>query len=454
MKTATLESPHILVVTPDVLGAKMAGPAIRSWEISHAVCDFAEVRLVSTQGATLNSTRFEVLEADDAQLHQHVDWADIVIFQGHILASHPWVAATDVILVADVYDPMHLEALEQGKELAPPDRSFFVTETTEVLNTQLERADFMLCASEKQRDFWLGQLAGVGRVNMITYDADPSLRSLIDVAPFGLSSSPPQRTRSAIKGVIPGIESDDHVILWGGGIYNWFDPCTLIHAIAEVVKTRPKVKLFFLGVTHPNPLVPRMREATAAMQLSDELGLTGKSVFFNDEWVAYEDRANYLLDADLGVSTHFDHVETALSFRTRILDYLWASLPIVATTGDTFAQIIDTHGLGRTVPPEDPAATAAAITELLYGNERAEVSARVEEFARTMTWDHALEPLVAFCRNPKHAADYPTLQPSMRRLEITHLKNVISQMESSSSWKLTRPLRKLVAMMRPTLSGK
>ena len=38
----------------------------------------------------------------------------------------------------------------------------------------------------------------------------------------------------------------------------------------------------------------------------------------------YDERADYLLDADVGVSTHFPHIETEFSFRTRILDYLWA----------------------------------------------------------------------------------------------------------------------------------
>ncbi len=56
-------------------------------------------------------------------------------------------------------------------------------------------------------------------------------------------------------------------------------------------------------------------------------GALGTSVFFNPDWVAYEDRGDYLLEADAGVSTHFAHIETEFAFRTRILDYLWAGLP-------------------------------------------------------------------------------------------------------------------------------
>ncbi len=52
-------------------------------------------------------------------------------------------------------------------------------------------------------------------------------------------------------------------------------------------------------------------------------------MFFNDGWVEYAQRQNFLLEATLGVTTHFDSAETRFSFRTRALDYLWAALPVV-----------------------------------------------------------------------------------------------------------------------------
>ena len=62
----------------------------------------------------------------------------------------------------------------------------------------------------------------------VVFDADPGLDSLIDIVPFGISDHPPERTGPGIRGVIPGIGADDAVILWGGGVYNWFDPLTLL----------------------------------------------------------------------------------------------------------------------------------------------------------------------------------------------------------------------------------
>ena len=50
------------------------------------------------------------------------------------------------------------------------------------------------------------------------------------------------------------------------------------------------------------------------------------------------------MEADVGVSLHLEHLETTYSFRTRMLDYLWAGLPIVASAGDGFAEIISRRG--------------------------------------------------------------------------------------------------------------
>jgi glycosyltransferase involved in cell wall biosynthesis len=188
-----------------------------------------------------------------------------------------------------------------------------------------------------------------------------------------------------------------------------------------------------------------MRMAGETMALAEELGLTGTHVFFNTDWVDYEDRANYLLDADLGVSTHFEHVETAFSFRTRILDYLWAGLPIVATDGDTFAGIIREHRLGEVVPPEDVDALAGAIEAVLYGEDRADIGARVSEFGRTFTWSHTLQPLVEFCRAPRHAADR-----ARRRSPVgKEARRSVGRLRHTVFWKYTEGFRQFVRRVIP-----
>ena len=96
----------------------------------------------------------------------------------------------------------------------------------------LATGDAFVCASEKQRDFWLGALRARGRLDRALYERDPSLRTLIDVVPFGIDPEPPE-PGPAIRGVVPGIGADDRILLWPGGIWNWFDPLTVIRAVAR-----------------------------------------------------------------------------------------------------------------------------------------------------------------------------------------------------------------------------
>jgi glycosyltransferase involved in cell wall biosynthesis len=398
---------RILIVTDDVLTHRMAGPAIRAWQIAEALAPAHDVVLATTSPTCERSSpAFGVEAADQARFAELERWCTVVVFQGYVLNHAPVLASSDKVMVVDLYDPLHLEALELNAGRPEPERSVNLASSVRVLGQQMARGDFFVCASEKQRDLWLGFLSAAGRVNPANYQADPALRRLIDVVAFGLPDHPPQATRRALKGVVEGIGPDDEVILWGGGVYDWFDPLTAIRAVDRVRRERPGVRLFFLGVRHPNPAIEESKVLVEARALAAELGLAGTHVIFNEDWVAYEDRPNYLLDADVAISLHIEHVEAAYSFRTRILDYMWAGLPIVATRGDTFADLIARHDLGRVVPGGDVEAVAAALIELLAdGQRRAACRARALEVAQRFVWSEVLRPLVAFCADPSPAAD-------------------------------------------------
>src|SRR5439155_13115005 len=117
-----------------------------------------------------------------------------------------------------MYDPMHLDQLKKGKDDTNEQRALDLAGITKVINNQLERGDFFLCASERQRHFWLGHLAALGRLTPSMYDADPTTRSLLAVAPFGLPGKPPRRTGSPIRGRLGEVGPNDKVIIWAGGV--------------------------------------------------------------------------------------------------------------------------------------------------------------------------------------------------------------------------------------------
>lgn len=101
-------------------------------------------------------------------------------------------------------------------------------------------------------------------------------------------------------GVYPGIAENDKILIWAGGIYNWFDTETLIMAVADLSQRRDSVRLFFQGTKHPNPAVPEMSVVAQSRSLAQACNILDKYVFFNDTWVDYDDRQNYLLESDAG----------------------------------------------------------------------------------------------------------------------------------------------------------
>jgi hypothetical protein len=225
----------------------------------------------------------------------------------------------------------------------------------------------------------------------------------------------------------------------------------------------PTVRVYFLGTKHPNPDVGEMRMTVEVFELAEELGLVDTHVFFNKDWVEYDDRPNYLLESDVGVSTHLDHVETAFSFRTRVLDYIWARLPVVATRGDALAELIESEGLGLTVPPGDVDALEDALFRILDDAELRDACATAaEQVSKRFAWSQVLEPLVDYCRNPVRAPDLldPELAASVRDpLDIatwrprTIRRDVDRALALVRRGEVTELLKKVVIRIRRMVNG-
>jgi glycosyltransferase involved in cell wall biosynthesis len=261
-----------------------------------------------------------------------------------------------------------------------------------------------MCASEKQKDYWLGMLAAINRINPVTYLDDKSMNKLIGVVPFGLDNKEPIKTKDVLKGRWPGIGKEDKVIIWGGGIWNWFDPLTLIEAINIICKQRQDVKLFFMGIGHPNG-VSDTTTANECISLAKKYNLYDKNIFFND-WVEYTERQNYLLEADIGISTYINNLETRFSFRTRVLDYLWCNLPMILTEGDFMSELVSSSNLGLIHKEKDSEELALKIAKLLDDkglNEQ--VKDNINKIKSQYKWENVVGSLIEFCKNPYLSKD-------------------------------------------------
>jgi glycosyltransferase involved in cell wall biosynthesis len=416
-----------VIISHDVVGRRMAGPGIRYYHLARVLArQFKVILIVPAESTLASPENFLVLtyrSGEEAALEEAVQQARVILAPAVWLAQMPSILQSSAQLVIDGYDPFWAETLFLRGE----------TNNLQVVLTQAYlTGDFFICASERQRDWWLGLLEAHGRVNPYTFGEDPSLRRLVDVVPFGLPEEPPPRaSQRVLKGVWPGIGLEDKVILWGGGLWPWLDPLTAIRAIARVWQRRQDVRLVFPGTRHPNPEmagIPTHNEG--ALQTARELGLLNKAIFFG-EWVPYADWPNVLLESDVALTLHYNTLETRLAFRSRVLDYIWAGLPVVATRGDATSELIARYEAGIVVDYEDVDGVHEAILQLLE-TPRESFGGRFEKARRELTWERAAQSLVEFCRHPRRAPDKdtPCLGNPYYQGRLLHLEAEVARLEA------------------------
>lgn len=371
----------------------MAGPGIRYFELAKELAKYFYVTLFSPYESDIKNSNFkiELMNANQPKLglSSKIKNFDVVLSQNlppYLLAK---IRKLGIKYIADLYDPVLIEVLEYTKDDNPRLRGATYNFNFYTTALQLASANHILCASQTQLNFYAGMLSGRKILNPNFYDQSPDLAKFATIAPFGLRSASPKATNSnEIYKKFPGIKKGDKVIYWGGGVWNWFDPIAPIKAVEILSKKRSDIKLFFLGVKHPNPKVKAMKAATRAYDYAKEHGLLDKFVFMNFDWVPYEERTNYLLESAIGVSTHFNNAETRFSFRTRVLDYLWANLPMILTRGDAFADLCARENLGVVVDFEKPQEIAEAAEKIIDDEKfSAEIKKNIARVKKDFYWE-------------------------------------------------------------------
>jgi glycosyltransferase involved in cell wall biosynthesis len=335
-----------------------------------------------------------------ASLADALDAAELIVANGYVLEGHPEIAERDLPLVLDMYDPTPLENLALWRERDKAQRAGQGRHDVALLVRQMRAGDCFLCATERQRDLYLGALLAIGQVVPQLVDADPTLRGLLRVVPFGLPSEPPRPAPPPWDA-----REGEQVILWSGGLWDWMDPLTLIRAMPQVLAAAPHARLVFLAGRHPGTATA-MRMPGQARALAAELGLAEPQVVFVDRWLPYADRPGALLAATVAIYLHEASLESAYAaVRSRFLDHLWAGLPSIVSAGDAAAELVERHGLGRVVAPGDAQGTAAALLALLHDqDERRSCTERARKLAAEYTWERVAAPLLDFCRESRRTA--------------------------------------------------
>ena len=344
--------------------------------------DGHDVTVLSPDGGTLDGCRCGT--ASPENLRRFSNDCDVVVVQGHA-ANDVFAHAIHVPTVVDLYDPYIIENLhyfpERGGEVFDHDHA--------TLLSSLANGDFFLCASDAQRLFYLGAMLATGRLNPVAFENDPHLDLLLRVAPFGVQ---PHRPR-------PERDLDRPAVLFGG-IYDWYDPILAIDAVAIARRTLPGITLTFNR--HPNPdLTPQGKTATAI----DYAKRKSYDFVAFVPWTPYGRRGEFFDRHALALLTFPQSIETDLSMRTRVYDYLWGALPIVTSPAPGTDEILMRYGGGAVVREERAEAFAEAIVSMLSERERYEAMVSgTRTFVEEHQWRQSLAPLLDFCRRPRSDA--------------------------------------------------
>lgn len=390
---------RVLVATPEPIGRRLAGPAIRAAEIARVVASEHDVVLVSLAGPSTSPI-------DGREVHgpAAIDGRfDAAIVQGSVTIAHPELLRSDVPLAIDWFDPFHAEALHRGGDDRIR-RIDLVEGARRTLAEQALRGDFFLCSNESQREHWLGWLAAAGRLNVETHEQSSGFESLIALAPFGVSAVRPSRA-SPLRDTFDVIGPHDPVLLWAGGLHDWLDPLSIIASMPAVLDENPDTRLVFLAGPHPNTSLPDMGIRGEAIELASEMRLFGSSVLFVNQWIDYVERLQWLQDATIGVVADRPHLESRLAHRSRLLDHLAVGLPTVSTAGDPLSTALEAVGAAVTTTRGHDA-IGQALAELVNDDERLRrMRHAANEQAKNLRWETTLAPLVDWLDAPAMAAD-------------------------------------------------
>ncbi len=389
-------APRVALLSSEPIRPKMAGIGIRYAELARRLPGYGIDVLLISPATSEEMRAASGLEGDRVATFERGRLGDLaagctaVVAQGQ-LANDAVVelGARGLPVAIDLYDPWLIENFAYVPTLGlDPYRN---DHATWVL--QMSRGDFFLCSSEEQRTFYLGFLAALGRVNPERLAGDPDLAGLIAPVPFGVPDRLPPH-----EPYLPERRSGEKRLLFGG-VYDWYDPWTLLDALDAIgAFDRPDWTL--LLIANPNPDQTPQRLLGEVEARCRRRGVWGSRVRLID-WVPSDRRYDLLRDVDVLVAPHRPTLETRLSLRTRFLDALAAGCPVVTSAGGAMSRMLVEHCAGLVVPPGDAPALGKALEAAVGRVDREAIEAGAARLLEGFRWDRALAPLVAFCREPR-----------------------------------------------------
>lgn len=379
---------RILVISGDILpypGLPTTGAGLRAWGLAKGLESKGHDVLVAMPQAALRNFP-GVPEACRPFLYKHAELPafiarhapDVVVLQHWLLAGH-LEDSPEYPLVIDCHGPLLMETLFQENPTQEKLRADKIR--------ALHKADFVTCASHKQRYYFQAWLMLAG------FDLR---QSVIDVIPVSLSPDLPAHDSQG-----------ETTFVYGGVFLPWQDPVSGLTTLVDCLERANAGRLKFFGGKHPVVAVPTGRFETLIAHLQRSPRVEIQNTIPRDQLIRTYGQAHVAFDLMQR------NAERELAFTTRTVEYLWCGLPVIYNNYAELADYIQRYRAGWTLDPTDTDALTHVIDDILAHPQRLdEYSQNAQRLVQEqLTWDRTIEPLDAFCRHPRKQAKGPALLP-------------------------------------------
>lgn len=238
------------------------------------------------------------------------------------------------VLVVDCYVPIHVEVSARDSSNKDQEYKNFIVDDNRWTKI-LARGDYFLYASENQKLYLMGVMAGILLLNPVTYR---NIEHRFIKLPYCFFNNEANRI----------IESDSGSVslLWYGGLYSWFDIGLLVPGLLKIKEKYPDFKFILAGAKNPyvkdKSLVESYNQAMSNLEPI-------KNFLVEIPHENYSKRFTTYSMASAIVYINKDGLENSLAWRTRLIDYILAKKPILTNAGDPLGNDLIDEGLALKV---------------------------------------------------------------------------------------------------------
>ncbi len=417
----------VLVVANDMLpypGQPVSGSGLRAWGLGEGLRGAGhDVRYaIPAASANEGTPRGEqgplLYELQDLHAVLASAEPDVVVFQHWVAVGA--AVGLDVPVALDLHGPLMIETAFQRRPDVDP------AELAKVKLDAFRRADFVTCAGEQQRFYFLTWLLLSG--GDVTADS-------ISVIPVSL---PPE----SLDHEWPSPEVN---FVYGGMFLPWQDPTVGLSTLVSVLESEGAGRLDFFGARHPlfpeieTPLLDELEH-----RLKDSPRVTVHGLWPRDRLLEHY-RTSYV-----ALDLMRRNTERELAFTTRTAEYLWCGLPVVYNDYGELTSMIRDYEAGWIASPEDADALGELLRKIVH--DPAEVRRRSVNAKRLacerLNWARTTDPLDQYCRNPVRRTTGVGSTLVVGRREADIWRDELTALRSSKSFRAMEPARRAYERLR------